>query len=187
MVVYRDYDPAYRRVARFYAAHNPVKLEEVGFVEKVVQMYASEGEEVFSRLVTEYGPEPEPEPESGSDEEIEYAVASDAVGKNVDPGDHVKLLERLEAFYGLYNPAKLKEAGFINKILQAYAGKEDTLFARLVDQYGPEPAMQAGIGVEASMPNRHETGGETGVVQRDDSESVSMKGRGIESSVSLRT
>ena len=47
-----------RRLVRFYATYKPKQLEEVGFVEKMVERYASEGEKVFGELVAQYGPEP---------------------------------------------------------------------------------------------------------------------------------
>ena len=50
-----------------------------------------------------------------------------------------KMRRRVERFYGAYKPTKLDEAGFMDKVMRVYAGKEEKLFARLVKQYGPEP------------------------------------------------
>lgn len=50
-----------------------------------------------------------------------------------------KMRRRAELFYSAYNPTKLDEAGFMDKVMRVYAGKEEKLFARLVKQYGPEP------------------------------------------------
>jgi myosin heavy subunit len=44
--------------------------------------------------------------------------------------------QRLEAFYRHYNPQKLKHAGLF---LEHWKGKEEELFAKLVEKYGPEP------------------------------------------------
>ena len=204
------------RLERFYATHDPVKVNEAGFIEKMVEMYASEGEELFARLVAQYRSEPLlPSGVGGNGEKTDglesteegpgssAAIAKDGMfdesavgvdgringrrdgdagfvkGLHVEVDERSKLLQRLESFYGLYNPGKLKEVGFVDKVLEAYAGKEEKLFARLVAQYGPEPAMEAGAGEEGSMPRRHETG----ATESDDVESASV----FESSVSLRT
>jgi myosin heavy subunit len=47
------------------------------------------------------------------------------------------LRDRLVRFYKLYNPAKLPA---IEVYVQHWQGREKELFARLVEQYGPEPA-----------------------------------------------
>jgi len=43
---------------------------------------------------------------------------------------------RLEAFYRHYNPSKIRH---INLFLEHWKGKEEELFAKLVEKYGPEP------------------------------------------------
>jgi hypothetical protein len=49
----------------------------------------------------------------------------------------VETKKRLERFYQKYAPEKMSN---LEKILQAYSGKEETLFLELVKKYGPEPA-----------------------------------------------
>jgi len=45
--------------------------------------------------------------------------------------------QRLHNFYSHYNPSKLKH---VELFLEHWKGKEEELFAKLVDKYGPEPA-----------------------------------------------
>ena len=53
------------RVTAFYRKHNPSKLEQSGFVDKVVSTYKNGGQErLFRQLVSKYGPEPEEAPEA---------------------------------------------------------------------------------------------------------------------------
>ena len=74
-----------------------------------------------------------------------------------------KMRRRLELFYAAYNPVKLEEAGFLDNAIQTYAGKEEMLFARLVQQYGPEPAVPTGdsepfagsLGVNSEAQSQH--------------------------------
>eukprot|EP00760_Papus_ankaliazontas_P033600 PhM_4_TR648/c0_g1_i1/m.18766 len=47
-----------------------------------------------------------------------------------------KYRERLTAFYKYYNPDRL---GTVEETLKTYQGKEDVMFQKLVDKYGPEP------------------------------------------------
>ena len=208
------------RLERFYSSHNPVKVKEAGFIDKMVERYASEGEELFARLVAQYGSEPvlgsgeggdggtkdssgNTEKASGSSTAtVEDKVLGESDGdvdgrsdgrrdgnanvvKEVNDAvdERGNVLQRLESFYGLYNPAKLKEVGFVDKVLDAYAGKEEKLFARLVEQYGPEPGMESVSGVEGSISTHAETGA---VGSDDDSASAGVKRYGVESSVSLR-
>ena len=59
--------------------------------------------------------------------------------------------ERLQAFYQLHNPVKLKDDGFVDEVLQYYIGREEQLMAKLVSQYGPERnAVQDGSGSSSS-------------------------------------
>ena len=171
------------RLVRFYEIYNPSQLEEVGFLDKMLETHASEGGELFSRLVEQYGPEPDLQPVSdgggstpmgASPAEDEPAIAvakknniarASAVSADtgisvqkpnivphgakdgnvdVEEGDRsAKMRRRLEVFYAAYNPAKLEGVDFMDNILQTHAGKEEMLFARLVKQYGPEPAVSA--------------------------------------------
>lgn len=204
-----------KRLERFYATYNPLKLEEVGFVDKMVEAYAKDGEQVFARLVAQYGSEPAVQRDSGGDvvatgssggaelfeateKEPGNAAADErSIGANEGsavqrlanaPGaregngveeeeeESAKLRRRLEVFYAAYNPARLEEVGFMDKVLGAYLGKGEELFARLVEQYGPEPSTQSGANMEASASR---LGGTVTAVETDDgsSESVSHEGR----------
>lgn len=51
----------------------------------------------------------------------------------------VKYLERLRNFYSVYETSKVDEA---ENLLTKYAGKEEKLFAALVQKYGPEPELK---------------------------------------------
>ena len=42
----------------FYQFHNPVKLQDDGFVDEVLQYYVGWEEELMAKLVSQYGPEP---------------------------------------------------------------------------------------------------------------------------------
>ena len=208
------------RLVRFFEIYNPNQLEEIGFLDKMLDTYSSEGEELFSRLVKQYGPEPdllrpvsdsEPSPmrASAADNEAVIAVAkkksmaganaasADTGSRNQKPnnvarakagnGDvreadtSAKMRRRLELFYAAYNPAKLEEAGFMDNAIQTYADKEEMLFARLVQQYGPEPAAPA----DDSEP----FAGSLGVNSeaRTEHASVSVNQHGLKSSSPTKT
>ena len=189
------------RLVRFYEIYNPQRLEQVGFLDKMLETHASKGEKLFSRLAKEYGPEPdlfrpvsdsEPSPMRASAAENEPVIAvakksmagsnaasADTGSRNQKPnnvarakdgnrdvreGDtSAKMRRRLELFYAAYNPVKLEEAGFLDNAIQTHAGKEEMLFARLVQQYGPEPAVPTGdsepfagsLGVNSEAQSQH--------------------------------
>ena len=207
------------RLVRFFEIYNPNQLEEIGFLDKMLDTYSSEGEKLFSRLVKQYGPEPglQPNPDSESspmrasaaDNEAVIAVAkkkstaganaasADTGSRNQKPnnvarakagdGDvreadtSAKMRRRLELFYAAYNPAKLEEAGFMDNAIQTYADKEEMLFARLVQQYGPEPA--------ASADDSEPFAGSLGVNSeaRTEHVSVSVNQHGLKSSSPTKT
>ncbi len=55
---------------------------------------------------------------------------------------------RLEEFYRVHNPEKLKD---VTKILNKYAGKEDELFAKLAKSYGMPVPLVPSPSKEKSM------------------------------------
>ena len=205
------------RLVRFFEIYNPNQLEEIGFLDKMLDIYSSEGEELFSRLVKQYGPEPdllrpvsdsEPSPmrDSAADNEAVIAVAKkkSMAGANADTGSRnqkpnnvarakagngdvreagtsAKMRRRLELFYAAYNPAKLEEAGFMDNAIQTYADKEEMLFARLVQQYGPEPAAPA----DDSEPFASSLG--VNSEARTEHASVSVNQHGLKSSSPTKT
>ena len=107
-----DYRP---RLVAFMQKYQP---DKVGNVDAILQKYVGKESELFAQLVSRYGPEPPPPPPTSQ------AATADS------PRD------RLVRFYQKYQPDKM---GNIDKILEAYAGKIDELFAQLVGKYGPEP------------------------------------------------
>jgi len=205
------------RLVRFFEIYNPKQLEEIGFLDEMLDTYSSEGEELFSRLVKQYGPEPdllrpvsdsEPSPmrASAADNEAVIAVAKkkSMAGANADTGSRnqkpnnvarakagngdvreadtsAKMRRRLELFYAAYNPAKLEEAGFMDNAIQTYADKEEMLFARLVQQYGPEPAAPA----DDSEPFASSVG--VNSEARAEHASVSVNKHGLKSSSPTKT
>mmetsp|Transcript_6870 Transcript_6870/g.21775 ORF Transcript_6870/g.21775 Transcript_6870/m.21775 type:complete len:687 (-) Transcript_6870:17-2077(-) len=78
--------------------------------------------------------------EAMRDSEFKAAGGVEAVPVPM-PGEHsaeyLANYARLRAFYQKYNPSKIET---ISTILDAYEGKIDLLFRKLVRQYGPEPA-----------------------------------------------
>jgi density-regulated protein DRP1 len=70
------------------------------------------------------------------DKQVAGGAASAASSKPPAPTEPWTTRQRLTAFYTKYMPEKLDG---IDAILDKYAGKEDKLFAALVQKYGPEP------------------------------------------------
>ena len=67
--------------------------------------------------------------------------------------------DRLTRFYARYNSEKLQQPQLLDKILSLYAGKEDKLFQKLQDKYGPEPATPAEfcLVIQSRGPNVRQT------------------------------
>jgi hypothetical protein len=61
--------------------------------------------------------------------------------------DVVAIRQRLSRFYGMYDPSKTCD---VDKIAEAYKGREKELFSVLTVKYGPEPAVPV---TEAAAPS----------------------------------
>jgi hypothetical protein len=111
-------NPHRARLLRFMQAYNP---EKVSTIDKILDAYAGKEVEMFEALVKKYGPEPAGDAAAGGS------------ARTMSASDH---RERLTRFMEAYNPERLST---IDKILQAYSGREAEMFEALVKKYGPEP------------------------------------------------
>jgi hypothetical protein len=121
------------RLIAFYEKYNP---EKISSVDKTLAAYAGREEEMFTALVTKYGPEPTAA-QSTPARAASVAPTSPMAGGGSGSGDYKA---RLAAFYAKYNPEKISS---VDKTLAAYAGREEEMFTALVTKYGPEPAAGA--------------------------------------------
>lgn len=64
---------------------------------------------------------------------------------------HDEYRRRVVAVYQAYAPAKL---GGVDRVLEKYAGQEETLMAWLVSNYGPEPTTAPPAATASSSPSR---------------------------------
>jgi preprotein translocase subunit Sec61beta len=109
------------RLTRYYATYNPEKLPTV---EGTLQKFAGREEEMFAVLVQKYGPEPP------------ITSAPVAAPQESERADYK---QRLQRYYQHYNPDKLAD---VDATVAKYAGREEDMFAALVQKYGPEPPLQ---------------------------------------------
>jgi cytochrome c551/c552 len=136
--------PADQRLFRFYEFYDPSKATS-DQISKVLAKYQGKEDQLFQMLVDKYGPEPTTStstaaPVTGNNNNNNNN--NTAASAPVPPLSH---RERLLRFYGAYDPSKANEDQ-IEKILIKYEGREDQLWAMLIDKYGPEPKQQSGSG-----------------------------------------
>ncbi|CUG93171.1 Hypothetical protein, putative [Bodo saltans] len=116
------------RLIRFMEVYNPERLSTI---DKILEAYQGREQEMFEALVKKYGPEPE---EQGAAPPAPSAATATATPQPPVQNDN---RSRLIRFMQTYNPEKLDS---IDKILNAYQGRESEMFEALVKKYGPEPS-----------------------------------------------
>jgi hypothetical protein len=116
--------PARARLVRFYQFYNSDKLAAV---DDTLAKYDGREEELFAALVDKYGPEP------ASAKAKARKTRGTRLAQQMPPSP---ARARLVRFYRAYNSDKL---AIVDDTLAKYDGREEELFAALVDKYGPEP------------------------------------------------
>ena len=115
------------RVVRMYRKYNPQRLDTV---DKSMEVYKGQEQNLIDALVQKYGPEP---PQTQADLTQDDSLQPAPSMLVSDP-----FRDRLSAFYLRYNPGKLQS---VPDALQKYAGREEELMEQLVRKYGPEPTF----------------------------------------------
>eukprot|EP01064_Diplonema_japonicum_P009220 TRINITY_DN16697_c0_g1_i1.p1 TRINITY_DN16697_c0_g1~~TRINITY_DN16697_c0_g1_i1.p1 ORF type:complete len:587 (+),score=88.85 TRINITY_DN16697_c0_g1_i1:43-1803(+) len=118
---------AYRaRLVRFYEHYDASKLV---IIDDMLEDAEGGEEMMFAALVKIHGPEPVPYMDVNSHKpDLDYR-------------------RRLTNMYTCFAPDKLSD---VDELLEAHAGREETLLSALVAKYGPEPADQ--LALPASLP-----------------------------------
>ncbi|RNF21702.1 uncharacterized protein Tco025E_03297 [Trypanosoma conorhini] len=115
--------PKYReRLLAFCAKYLP---DSVGIVDEVLYSYKTREEELFRRLVQRYGPEPREAP-----------VPLERNRTTLTPEE---VRRALVNFYRHYEPRKIAD---VDAIMALYREREQLLFDRLTQLYGPMPPDQ---------------------------------------------
>jgi hypothetical protein len=130
------------RVARMIRTYLPAKVAQI---DAMLEKYKDREEDYLAALVTRYGAEPAAATEP-SQQQQQQAVAPPAAEAAVVASPAVTPLKnasdvrsRLQRFYSKYQPDKINNA---DGILAKYEGREEDLFAALVNKYGPEPEYE---------------------------------------------
>ena len=126
-----------QRVVNFFTKHNPDKLAEV---DKILEMYSGRDRELMRDLHANYGV-------PYDDGSVPGSPVESAGGGGGGGGD---LKKKVTEFFQKHNPVKLPE---VDRILAAYAGKEDQLLPDLRTTYnvsdGAQEPAPAGTAVSA--------------------------------------
>eukprot|EP01061_Rhynchopus_euleeides_P009645 TRINITY_DN1882_c0_g1_i13.p1 TRINITY_DN1882_c0_g1~~TRINITY_DN1882_c0_g1_i13.p1 ORF type:complete len:567 (+),score=123.00 TRINITY_DN1882_c0_g1_i13:88-1788(+) len=112
------------RVTEFFKKHNPAKLTDV---DKIVGAYAGREDQLMKDLHANYNV---PLPGSESVSAATPAPATPVEGNGITEGNGIR--DRVIQFFKKHNPAKLAD---VDKILGAYAGREDQLMKDLHANY----------------------------------------------------
>ena len=145
------------RLKKFYEKYNPSKASDEN-LDRTLVMFHGREEAMWSLLRDQYDCQSDAIDEITSAETPNHvafhpeaifrqcsqrvAMDTEAVPSDDEEERHRKSTKRrLEAFYRMHDPSKLK---IVPRLLELCAANEELVFAALVDQYGPEPNEAVG-------------------------------------------
>ncbi|ESL09139.1 hypothetical protein TRSC58_03147 [Trypanosoma rangeli SC58] len=117
------------RLLAFCAKYLP---DSVGIVDEVLYTYEAREEELFCQLVQRYGPEPR-----------EAELPLERYRTTLTPEE---VRRALVNFYRHYEPKKIAD---VDAIMALYQGREQLLFDRLIQLYGPMPPSEDSVSLSA--------------------------------------
>ena len=146
---------AKRRVEAILSAYKPDKLDKI---DKLMEQWVGQEEELIKALTQKYGPEKENAQELLMSASAEAQPVADAHRQGESQGargtsESVEgARQKVEAILAAHKPSKLEK---IDELMNQWAGQEDELVKALTEKYGPIAENKSEAEINPSPPTEY--------------------------------